>query len=125
MIKAGGGSIVNGLLANPILVRPKWAQYVATKAGGAGPYARPRHALCPPQLDLPRPDDHVLPYRESGGARQYVTSGSRASHAPGRCAELLQRCGEPHELAYSISLQACDESSSVTGANFMIDGVSA
>ncbi len=32
MIKAGGGSIVNGLLANPIVVRPKWAQYVATKA---------------------------------------------------------------------------------------------
>jgi NAD(P)-dependent dehydrogenase (short-subunit alcohol dehydrogenase family) len=38
---------------------------------------------------------------------------------------LFKRCGEPSELAYSMLFLACDGSSSVTGANFMIDGVSA
>ena len=37
---------------------------------------------------------------------------------------LFKRYGDPSELAYSILFLACDGSSSVTGANFMIDGVS-
>ncbi len=35
---------------------------------------------------------------------------------------LMKRHGEPRELAYAILFLACDESSYVTGANFMIDG---
>jgi NAD(P)-dependent dehydrogenase (short-subunit alcohol dehydrogenase family) len=34
----------------------------------------------------------------------------------------MKRHGEPRELAYSILFLASDESSYVTGANFMIDG---
>jgi hypothetical protein len=35
---------------------------------------------------------------------------------------LMKRHGEPRELAYAILFLAGDESSYVTGANFMIDG---
>ncbi len=41
---------------------------------------------------------------------------------PAPPATLLKRQAEPREIAYAILFLACDESSYVTGATFMIDG---
>lgn len=126
MARAGGGSIVNVSSANAIAGRAGMAQYDATKAAvlaltrsmacdHAGQGIRV-NAVCPgPTLT----DYHVRRRAErEGTTRQEAGAAMRAAGV----GNLMQRWGEPREIAYSLLFLAGDESSFVTGATFMIDG---
>ncbi|MCC6629472.1 MAG: SDR family oxidoreductase [Chloroflexi bacterium] len=126
MARAGGGSIVNVSSANAIVGRGGMGPYDATKAGVlaltrtmACEHANQGirvNAVCPgPTLT----QFHVR--------RRAVRDGLSLADAEAavRAAEinnLLKRQAEPREIAYAILFLACDESSYVTGATFMIDG---
>lgn len=126
MARAGGGSIVNVSSANAIVGRGGMGPYDATKAGVlaltrtmACEHANQGirvNAVCPgPTLT----QFHVR--------RRAVRDGLSLADAEAavRAAEinnLLKRQAEPREIAYAILFLACNESSYVTGATFMIDG---
>jgi NAD(P)-dependent dehydrogenase (short-subunit alcohol dehydrogenase family) len=126
MARAGGGSIVNVSSANAIVGRPRWSQYDASKAAllaltrdMACDHADQNirvNSVCPGPTLTPfhirnRARRDSIPYEEA--ERLMREAGVR---------NLVKRHGQPRELAYSILFLACDESSYVTGANFMIDG---
>lgn len=126
MIKAGGGSIVNVSSANAIVGRPKWAQYDATKAAVLALTRDMAHDHADDHIRVNSvcPGPTITSYHIRNRATQDNTSPQAAEAAMRQAGtrNLFKRYGEPSELAYSILFLACDESSYVTGANFMIDG---
>ncbi len=127
MAQNGGGSIVNVSSANAIVGRKGMAQYDASKnavlaltrsmaCDHADQHIRV-NAVCPgPTLT----QYHVRRRAKSKGiSLEQAEAEIRAAGAPHT---LLKRQAEPREIAYSILFLACDESSYVTGATFMIDG---
>ncbi len=127
MARTGGGSIVNVSSANAIVGRKNMAQYDATKnavlaltRAMACDHAEQGirvNAVCPgPTLTM----YHV---RRRAAARGISVEQAEAEmRADGASGPLLKRMAEPREIAYAILYLACDESSYVTGATFMIDG---
>jgi NAD(P)-dependent dehydrogenase (short-subunit alcohol dehydrogenase family) len=126
MIKAGGGSIVNVSSANAIVGRPKWAQYDATKAAVLALTRDMAHDHAEHNIRVNSvcPGPTLTSYHIRNRAARDSTSLQAAEEAmrQARVRNLFNRYGEPSELAHSILFLACDESSYVTGANFMIDG---
>ena len=127
MAHNGGGSIVNVSSANAIVGRKGMAQYDASKAAmlaltramacdHAGQGIRV-NAVCPgPTLTA----FHV---RRRAAARGITPMEAEVElRSAGAPATLLKRQAEPREIAYAILFLACDESSYVTGATFMVDG---
>jgi NAD(P)-dependent dehydrogenase (short-subunit alcohol dehydrogenase family) len=126
MIKGGGGSIVNVSSANAIVGRPRWAQYDATKAAVLA-LTRDMahdHAAQHIRVNSVCPGPTITSYHIRNRAAHDGTSLAVAEAAMREAGthNLFKRHGEPRELAQSILFLACDESSYVTGANFMIDG---
>ncbi len=126
MVKNGGGSIVNVSSANAIVGRKNIAQFDATKnavlaltRSMACDHAEQNirvNAVCPgPTLTM----YHV---RRRAAAKGISLEQAEAEMRATRVGNLMKRHGEPREIAYSILFLACDESSYVTGATFMIDG---
>ena len=127
MARGGGGSIVNVSSANAIVGRKGMAQYDASKnavlaltRAMACDHADQNirvNAVCPgPTLTK----FHV---RRRAAAKGITLEEAEAEmRAAGAPATLLKRQAEPREIAYAILFLACDESSYVTGATFMIDG---
>jgi NAD(P)-dependent dehydrogenase (short-subunit alcohol dehydrogenase family) len=126
MIKAGGGSIVNISSANAIVGRPRWAQYDATKAAVLALTRDMAHDHAADNIRVNSicPGPTITSYHIRNRARADNSSLEEAEHAMRAAGthNLMKRHGEPRELAHSILFLACDESSYVTGANFMIDG---
>jgi NAD(P)-dependent dehydrogenase (short-subunit alcohol dehydrogenase family) len=126
MIKAGGGSIVNVSSANAIVGRPKWAQYDATKAAVLALTRDMAHDHAEHNIRVNSvcPGPTLTSYHIRNRAARDNTSleAAEAAMRAAGAGNLLKRQGEPRELAHSILFLACDESSYVTGANFMIDG---
>jgi NAD(P)-dependent dehydrogenase (short-subunit alcohol dehydrogenase family) len=126
MIKAGGGSIVNISSANAIVGRPKWAQYDATKAAVLALTRDMAHDHAEHNIRVNSvcPGPTITSYHIRNRAAHDNTSLEAAEAAMRQTGahNLLKRQGEPAELAHSILFLASDESSYVTGANFMIDG---
>lgn len=127
MARGGGGSIVNVSSANAIVGRKGMAQYDASKnavlaltRSMACDHAHQNirvNAVCPgPTLTM----YHVR--RRAAAKGISVEEAEAEMRAAGAPATLLKRQAEPREIAYSILFLACDESSYVTGATFMIDG---
>jgi NAD(P)-dependent dehydrogenase (short-subunit alcohol dehydrogenase family) len=126
MARAGGGSIVNVSSANAIVGRPMWSQYDASKAALL---ALTRDMACDHaeqgiRVNSVCPGPTLTSYHVRNRARR---DGISLEEAEARMREagvrnLMKRHGEPRELAYAILFLAGDESSYVTGANFMIDG---
>ena len=127
MARNGGGSIVNVSSANAVVGRKGMAQYDASKnavlaltRAMACDHAEQHirvNAVCPgPTLTL----YHV---RRRAAARGITLEQAQAEmEAEGTPNTLLKRQATPREIAYAILFLACDESSYVTGATFMIDG---
>lgn len=127
MARQGGGSIVNVSSANAIVGRKGMAQYDASKnavlaltRSMACDHAEQHlrvNAVCPgPTLT----QYHVR--RRAAGKGIPLEQAEAEMRAAGAPATLLKRQAEPREIAYAILFLACDESSYVTGATFMIDG---
>ncbi len=127
IIKAGGGSIVNISSVNAIVGRPKWAQYDATKAAVLALTRDMAHDHAAQNIRVNSicPGPTLTSYHIRNRAAHDNISLAEAEAAmrqAGHAYNLLKRHGEPAELAHSILFLASDESSYVTGANFMIDG---
>ncbi|MGH2461619.1 MAG: SDR family NAD(P)-dependent oxidoreductase [Chloroflexota bacterium] len=127
LARGGGGSIVNVSSANAIVGRKNMAQYDATKnavlaltRSMACDHATQKirvNAVCPgPTLTM----YHVRRRAKAKGIS--VEAAEAEMRAEGSNGPLLKRMAEPSEIAYAILFLACDESSYVTGATFMIDG---
>ena len=127
MVKCGGGSIVNVSSANAIVGRKNMAQYDATKnavlaltRSMACDHAEERirvNAVCPgPTLTM----YHVR--RRAAAKAISLEQAEVEMREAGISGGLLKRHAEPREIAFAILFLACDESSYVTGATFMIDG---
>jgi NAD(P)-dependent dehydrogenase (short-subunit alcohol dehydrogenase family) len=126
MAQNGGGAIVHVSSANAIVGRKGMAQYDASKNGllaltraMAFDHADQGirvNAVCPgPTLTM----FHVRRRaRDKGISLEQAEAEMRAAGAP----TLLKRQAEPREIAYAILFLACEESSYVTGATFMVDG---
>ena len=126
MVKAGGGSIINVSSANAIVGRPKWSLYDASKAALL---AMTRDMACDHAGENIRvnsvcPGPTLTSFHIRNRARRENISEAEAERLMRESGvrNLMKRHGEPRELAYSILFLASDESSYVTGANFMIDG---
>jgi len=126
MRKAGGGSIVNISSANAIVGRPKWAQYDATKAAVLALTRDMAHDHAAENIRVNSicPGPTLTSYHIRNRAKRDNISYEQAEALMRQAGtrNLLGRSGEPVELANSILFLASDESSYVTGANFMIDG---
>src|SRR5262249_53316720 len=126
MARAGGGSIVNVSSANAIVGREKWSQYDASKAALL---ALTRDMACDHaeqgiRVNSICPGPTLTSYHIRNRARRdniALAEAERLMRQAG-ARNLMRRHGEPRELAYAILFLASDESSYVTGANFMIDG---
>jgi NAD(P)-dependent dehydrogenase (short-subunit alcohol dehydrogenase family) len=127
MARSGGGSIVNVSSANAIVGRKGMAQYDASKAAMLGltrsmacDHAEEHirvNAVCPgPTLTM----YHVRRRAQAQGIS--LEQAEAEMRAAGSAGPLLKRQAEPREIAFAILFLACDESSYVTGATFMIDG---
>jgi NAD(P)-dependent dehydrogenase (short-subunit alcohol dehydrogenase family) len=126
MLKVGAGSIINVSSANAIVGRPKWAQYDATKAAVLALTRDMAHDHADQNIRInsicPGPTLTSYHIRNRAAADKTSLEAAEASMRAAGTFNLLKRHGEPRELAQSILWLASDESSYVTGANFMIDG---
>jgi len=126
MVKVGGGSIINVSSANAIVGRKGWSLYDASKAALL---ALTRDMACDHadqnirvNTVLPGPTLTTFHIRNRARRENISAAEAEARMREAGVRNLMKRHGEPRELAYAILFLACDESSYVTGAVFMIDG---
>ncbi len=116
MIKAGGGSIIN-TTSTAALAASEMGAYAASKGGVlaltkslAVQYARKMiraNVICPGAIRTP-----LLSQRRAITQRQQFTPTS----------PLIERVGQPEEVANMALFLASDDSSYITGALFVVDG---
>ena len=127
MVRNGGGSIVTVSSANATVGRSGMAQYDATKAAVLSLTRAMAcdHADAGIRANAVSPGPTLTQYHvrnrvaRTGETMAEAEAAMRAAGAPNT---LLKRQAEPREIAYAMLFLASDESSYVTGANFMIDG---
>jgi NAD(P)-dependent dehydrogenase (short-subunit alcohol dehydrogenase family) len=126
MARAGGGSIVNVSSANAIVGRGGMGPYDATKAGVL---ALTRTMACEHadqgirvNAVCPGPTLTQFHVRRRAARDSVSLAEAEAAVRATPIHNLLKRQAEPREIAYAVLFLACDESSYVTGATFMIDG---
>ncbi len=125
MKKAGGGAIVNLGSMSSFIAQPNMVTYNSSKAAIptmtrcmaldlAGDNIRV-NAVCPGAIWTPIVERLT---REAG-----LPDRAAADKDPGwGAAHIIQRMGNPREVAYAILFLASDEASFVTGAHLMVDG---
>jgi len=127
MVAKGGGSIVTISSANATVGRPGMGQYDATKSAVL---ALTRAMACDHadqgiRVNAVSPGPTLTNYhirnrvRQTGETMEEAEAAMRRAGSPNT---LLKRQAEPREIACAILFLASDESSYVTGANFMVDG---
>lgn len=127
MTRNGGGSIVTVSSANATVGRSGMAQYDATKNAVLALTRAMAcdHADAGIRANSVSPGPTLTPFHvrnrvaRTGETMEEAEAAMRAAGAPNT---LLKRQAEPREIAYAMLFLASDESSYVTGANFMIDG---
>jgi len=127
MAANGGGSIVNVSSANATVGRSGMAQYDATKAAvlALTRVMACDHADAGIRVNAVSPGPTLTQFHvrnrvaRTGETMEAAEAAMRAAGAPNT---LLKRQAEPREIANAMLFLASDESSYVTGANFMIDG---
>jgi len=118
MAKAGGGSIVNissisglgGFAGGAAYAASKWALRGLTKsaAGDLAPLGIRVNCVAPGVTDTPM-------IRDRGLAPEAVVERNSTRL-------LLQRLGQPADIAAVVAFLASDRSSYITGADFVVDG---
>jgi NAD(P)-dependent dehydrogenase (short-subunit alcohol dehydrogenase family) len=117
MIKSGGGSIVNTASIAALIGSEAAHAYTASKGGMLalaralavefGPKNIRVNTICPGAVDTPMIAPVIDPLKKSG--QPFMTSP-------------IRRLGTPEDIANCALYLASDESSFVTGANFVVDG---
>lgn len=122
MKQAGGGSIVNLGSISSFVAQPSFITYSATKGAllqmtrnmalDLAPFKIRVNCVCPGTILTPASYEHME--RVGQTLEEFV-----AEQGP---AHLLNRVGEPREVAYPILFLASDEASFITGTHLMVDG---
>jgi dihydroanticapsin dehydrogenase len=122
MKKNGKGAIVNLGSISSFVAQPQFATYSVTKAAllqmtrnmalDLAPFNIRVNCVCPGTILTSATEAHMK--RVGLSLEQFM-----AEEAP---KHLLNRIGEPREVAYAILFLASDEASFITGASLMVDG---
>ena len=122
MKRSGGGSIVNLGSISSFVAQPHFLTYSATKAAlvnmtrcmalDLAPYNIRVNCVCPGTIRTPATDRHRA---QTGMTEEQFA----AEQVP---LQLLNRIGQPREVAYAILFLASDEASFVTGTSLVVDG---
>jgi NAD(P)-dependent dehydrogenase (short-subunit alcohol dehydrogenase family) len=122
MSRHGGGAIVNLASISSFVAQPQFVTYSATKAAilqmtrnlalDLAPSKIRVNCVCPGTILTRASRDHMA--RVGMTLDEFV-----AAEAP---KHLLNRVGDPREVAYAILFLASDEASFITGTHLMVDG---
>lgn len=122
MKQAGGGSIVNIGSISSFVAQPSFITYSATKgailqmtrnmAMDLAPYNIRVNCVCPGTILTRASYEHMEKVGQT--LHEFL-----AEQAP---MHLLNRVGDPREVAYPILFLASDEASFITGTHLMVDG---
>src|SRR6185295_18521025 len=122
MKRHGGGAIVNLGSISSFIAQPAFITYSATKAAlvnmtrnmalDLAPDNIRVNCVCPGTIRTAATERHMAQTGQSEA--QFV-----AENAP---LHLLNRVGQPREVAYAILFLASDEASFITAASLMVDG---
>ena len=122
MKQAGGGAIVNLSSISAFIAQPSFVTYSATKAAllqmtrnmamDLAPFNIRVNCVCPGTIMTRATQDHM---KRVGKTREQFLAEEGPAH-------LLNRVGQPREVAYAILFLASDEASFITGTHLMVDG---
>jgi NAD(P)-dependent dehydrogenase (short-subunit alcohol dehydrogenase family) len=122
MKQAGGGSIVNLGSISSFIAQPSFVTYSATKgailqmtrnmAMDLAPFNIRVNCVCPGTVLTRASYEHME--RVGMDLEEFIASESPK--------HLLNRIGDPREVAYPILFLASDEASFITGTHLMVDG---
>jgi len=122
MKRGGGGSIVNLGSISSLVAQPSFITYSATKAAllqmtrnmamDLAPFKIRVNCVCPGTILTRASYDHM---ERVGQTLDEFVAEQGPKH-------LLNRVGDPREVAYAILFLASDEASFITGTHLMVDG---
>lgn len=122
MKKQGKGAIVNLGSISSFIAQPEFITYSATKAAilqmtrnmamDLAPFNIRVNCVCPGTILTPALKN---PVEQQGLSLEQLLAEEASKH-------LLNRVGEPREVAYAILFLASDEASFITGTHLMVDG---
>jgi dihydroanticapsin dehydrogenase len=122
MKKTGQGAIVNLGSISGFVAQPEFIAYSATKgalvqmtrnmAMDLAPFNIRVNCVCPGTILTPASYAHMA---QAGVSLEQFLAEEGPKH-------LLNRVGEPREVAYAILFLASDEASFITGTHLMVDG---
>ena len=120
--RSGGGAIVNLASISSFVAQPQFVTYSATKAAilqmtrnlalDLAPSGIRVNCVCPGTILTRASRDHME--RVGMTLEQFVAAEAQK--------HLLNRIGDPREVAWAILFLASDEASFITGAHLMVDG---
>ena len=122
MKQSGGGAIVNLGSISSFVAQPSFVTYSATKAAilqmtrnmalDLAPFNIRVNCVCPGTILTRATENHMALV---GMSKEDFIAAEAPKH-------LLNRVGDPREVAYPILFLASDEASFITGAHLMVDG---
>ena len=122
MKKSGGGSIVNLASISSFIAQPAFITYSSTKAAilqmtrnmamDLAPFNIRVNCVCPGTILTRATENHM---KLVGMSKEDFIAAEAPKH-------LLNRVGEPREVAHAILFLASDEASFITGTHLMVDG---
>ena len=122
MKQVGGGAIVNLGSISSFVAQPSFVTYSATKAAilqmtrnmamDLAPFKIRVNCVCPGTILTRASHDHM---ERVGMTLEEFVAAEGPKH-------LLNRVGDPREVAYAILFLASDEASFITGTHLMVDG---
>jgi NAD(P)-dependent dehydrogenase (short-subunit alcohol dehydrogenase family) len=122
MKQFGGGSIVNLGSISSFVAQPSFVTYSATKAAilqmtrnmamDLAPFNIRVNCVCPGTILTRASEEHMA---QIGMTKEDFIANEGPKH-------LLNRVGDPREVAYPILFLASDEASFITGTHLMVDG---
>lgn len=120
--QSGGGAIVNLASISAFVAQPQFVTYSATKAAilqmtrnlalDLAPRGIRVNCVCPGTILTRASRDHM---ERTGTTLEQFLAAEAPKH-------LLNRVGQPREVAYAILFLASDEASFITGTHLMVDG---
>jgi NAD(P)-dependent dehydrogenase (short-subunit alcohol dehydrogenase family) len=122
MKQSGGGAIVNLGSISSFIAQPSFITYSATKAAivqmtrnmalDLAPFNIRVNCVCPGTIMTRATENHMALV---GMSKEDFIAAEAPKH-------LLNRVGDPREVAYPILFLASDEASFITGTHLMVDG---
>lgn len=122
MKRFGGGAIVNLGSISSFVAQPSFVTYSSTKAAilqmtrnmamDLAPFNIRVNCVCPGTIFTRASEEHMA---KVGMTKEEFIASEAPKH-------LLNRVGDPREVAYPILFLASDEASFITGTHLMVDG---